>query len=61
MTIAKQSEDELTAVTKQRDALAEELRSIKNELRVPQPEYPVPVANAAKIAEWLYNKRYPCP
>jgi hypothetical protein len=31
--------------------LAEALRSIKNELGVPQPEYPAPVANAVKIAE----------
>jgi hypothetical protein len=43
-------ERELTEVTKQRDALAEALQSIKNELGVPQPEYPAPVANAVKIA-----------
>ncbi len=35
----------------QRDKLAEALREIKNELGVPQPEYPAPVANAVKIAE----------
>jgi hypothetical protein len=40
--------DDLTA---QRDRLAEALRSIKNELGVPQPEYPAPVANAVKIAD----------
>jgi len=44
-------ERELAEVTKQRDALAEALRSIKNELGVPQPEYPAPVANAVKIAD----------
>jgi hypothetical protein len=44
-------EAELTAVTEQRDRLAEALRSIKNELGVPQPEYPAPVANAVKIAD----------
>jgi hypothetical protein len=35
---------------RQRDRLAEALLSIKNELGVPQPEYPAPVANAVKIA-----------
>ena len=40
----------LKSITKQRDRLAEALRSIKNELGVPQPEYPSPVANAVKIA-----------
>jgi hypothetical protein len=35
----------------QRDRLAEALREIKNELGVPQPEYPAPVANAVRIAE----------
>ena len=35
----------------QRDRLAEALREIKNELGVPQPEYPAPVANAVKIAD----------
>jgi hypothetical protein len=44
-------ECELTAVTEQRDMLAEALRGIKNELGVPQPEYPAPVANAVKIAD----------
>jgi hypothetical protein len=34
----------------QRDRLAEALRGIKNELGVPQPEYPAPVANAVRIA-----------
>jgi hypothetical protein len=47
----RQLERELAEVTKQRDALAEALRSIKNELGVPQPEYPAPVANAVKIAD----------
>jgi hypothetical protein len=49
------SEDEILCklhkVTEQRDRLAEALRSIKNELGVPQPEYPAPVANAVKIAD----------
>ena len=44
-------EHALAAVTEQRDRLAEALRSIKNELGVPQPEYPAPVANAVKIAD----------
>jgi hypothetical protein len=44
-------ERELAAVTEQRDMLAEALREIKNELGVPQPEYPAPVANAVNIAE----------
>jgi hypothetical protein len=35
----------------QRDRLAEALREIKNELGVPQPEYPAPVANAVRIAD----------
>jgi hypothetical protein len=43
-------ERELATVTKQRDRLAEALRGIKNELGVPQPEYPAPVANAVRIA-----------
>jgi len=43
--------DQLSKVTKQRDRLAEALRSIKNELGIPQPEYPTPVANAVKIAD----------
>jgi chromosome segregation ATPase len=34
----------------QRDGLAEALVGIKNELGVPQPEYPAPVANAVYIA-----------
>jgi uncharacterized coiled-coil DUF342 family protein len=33
------------------DRLAEALRNIKNELGVPQPEYPAPIANAVKIAD----------
>jgi len=41
----------IAEVTAQRDRLAEALRSIKNELGVPQPEYPAPVANAVKIAD----------
>jgi acyl-CoA reductase-like NAD-dependent aldehyde dehydrogenase len=49
------SEDEilckLQEITEQRDRLAEAMRSIKNELGVPQPEYPAPVANAVKIAD----------
>ena len=45
-----EAREQLTAVTEQRDRLAEALRSIKNELGVPQPEYPAPVANAVKIA-----------
>jgi hypothetical protein len=49
--LSEKLESELTEVTKQRDALAEALRSIKNELGVPQPEYPAPVANAVKIAD----------
>jgi hypothetical protein len=44
-------EHALATVTVQRDRLAEALRSIKNELGVPQPEYPAPVANAVKIAD----------
>jgi len=35
----------------ERDRLAEALRSIKNELGIPQPEYPASVANAVKIAD----------
>jgi chromosome segregation ATPase len=42
---------ELHEAIKQRDRLAAALRSIKNELGVPQPEYPAPVANAVKIAD----------
>ena len=42
--------DQLHKVTEQRDRLIEALREIKNELGVPQPEYPAPVANAVKIA-----------
>jgi hypothetical protein len=34
----------------QRDRMAKALRSIKNELGIPQPEYPTPVANAVEIA-----------
>jgi regulator of replication initiation timing len=41
----------LDDVCEQRDRLAEALRKIKNELGVPQPEYPAPVANAVKIAD----------
>jgi len=48
---SQELERELTAVTEQRDRLAEAMRSIKNELGVPQPEYPAPVANAVKIAD----------
>jgi len=40
----------------QRDRLADALRSIKNELGVPQPEYPAPVANAVKIADEALNQ-----
>jgi hypothetical protein len=47
---ARQLERELTEAREQRDTLAEALRSIKNELGVPQPEYPTPLANAVKIA-----------
>jgi hypothetical protein len=47
---ARKLERELTAITEQRDMLAEALREIKNELGVPQPEYPAPVTNAVKIA-----------
>lgn len=43
---------ELAAVTEQRDRLAEALQSVKCELGVPQPEYPLPVANAY----WIANK-----
>ena len=43
-------EDRLRVI-EQRDRLAEALREIKNELGVPQPEYPAPVANAVKIAD----------
>jgi hypothetical protein len=45
------AQEELSTITAQRDRLAEALRSIKNELGVPQPEYPAPVANAVKIAD----------
>jgi seryl-tRNA synthetase len=41
----------MCAMRRQRDGLAEALREIKNELGVPQPEYPAPVANAVRIAE----------
>jgi hypothetical protein len=40
-----------TATLNERDRLAEALREIKNELGVPQPEYPAPVANAVRIAD----------
>jgi len=43
--------EEHKTITAQRDRLAEALRSIKNELGVPQPEYPALVANAVKIAD----------
>jgi len=43
----------------QRDRLAEALRSIKNELGVPQPEYPAPVANAVKIADEVLQSLTP--
>lgn len=49
-TLNKLERDRAT-VTAQRDRLAEALRSIKNELGVPQPEYPAPVENAVKIAD----------
>jgi len=41
---------EVYELREQRDRLAEALRGIKNELGVPQPEYPAPVANAVRIA-----------
>jgi len=41
----------LSKMREQRDRLAEALREIKNELGVPQPEYPAPVANAVRIAD----------
>ena len=43
--------DERDEAREQRDRLAEALVNIKNELGVPQPEYPAPVANAVKIAD----------
>jgi hypothetical protein len=43
--------EEHKTITAQRDRLAAALRSIKNELGVPQPEYPAPVANAVNIAD----------
>jgi hypothetical protein len=43
--------DQLAAERALADRLAEALREIKNELGVPQPEYPAPVANAARIAD----------
>ena len=49
--IAAKYEDRYFEAREQRDRLAEALRSIKNELGVPQPEYPAPVANAVKIAD----------
>jgi hypothetical protein len=50
---------ELIKVTEQRDRLADALRSIKNELGVPQPEYPAPVAHAVKIADEALNQLKP--
>ena len=44
-------EQMLYEAREERDRLAEALREIKNELGVPQPEYPAPVANAVKIAD----------
>ena len=49
--------DALDVVTEQRDRLADALRKIKNELGVPQPEYPAPVANAVKIADEALQSR----
>jgi len=59
--LARRIERELTAVTEQRDRLAEALRNIKNELGVPQPEYPAPVANAVKIADEAIQSLTPKP
>jgi len=42
---------ELAKAREQRDKLEEALREIKNELGVPQPEYPAPVANAVKTTD----------
>ncbi len=53
--LKKRSKDKWAAID-QRDRLAEALRSIKNELGVPQPEYPAPVANAVKIADEALNQ-----
>jgi hypothetical protein len=44
------TQERMIDAERQRDRLAEALLSIKNELGVPQPEYPAPVANAVKIA-----------
>jgi hypothetical protein len=46
-----ETQERMIDAERQRDRLAEALRSIKNELGVPQPEYPAPVANAVKIAD----------
>ena len=48
--IASQAAENIL-LTEQRDRLAEALQNIKNELGVPQPEYPAPIANAVKISD----------
>ena len=48
--IASQAAENIL-LTEQRDRLAEALQNIKNELGVPQPEYPAPIANAVKFSD----------
>ena len=51
-----ETQERMIDAERQRDRLADALRSIKNELGVPQPEYPAPVANAVKIADEALNQ-----
>ena len=51
-----ETQERMIDAERQRDRLTETLRSIKNELGVPQPEYPAPVANAVKIADEALNQ-----
>jgi len=55
------TQERMIDAERQRDRLAEALRSIKNELGVPQPEYPAPVANAVKIANQALQALTPTP
>ena len=50
-SILRKLERERDEAREQRDRLAEALQNIKNELGVPQPEYPAPIANAVKISD----------
>jgi uncharacterized coiled-coil DUF342 family protein len=51
-----ETQERMIDAERQRDRLAEALVGIKNELGVPQPEYPAPVANAVKIADEALNQ-----